>query len=76
MPDAGQPAAGVPAGLVHIYHGLTWGPLIREIVSAATGRNIREILATEILEPLGFRWTNYGVAEQDVPLGGTEPCDR
>jgi CubicO group peptidase (beta-lactamase class C family) len=55
-------------GLVHVYHGLTWGPLVREIVSAATGRNIREILATEILDPLGFRWTNYGVAERDVPL--------
>ena len=55
-------------GLVHIYHGLTWGPLIREIVSAATGRNIREILATEILDPLGFRWTNYGVAPADVAL--------
>jgi CubicO group peptidase (beta-lactamase class C family) len=55
-------------GLMHIYHGLTWGPLIREIVSAATGRSIREILATEILEPLNFRWTNYGVAEHDVPL--------
>lgn len=55
-------------GLVHIYHGVTWGPLIREIVSAATGRNIREILATEILDPLGFRWTNYGVSEADVPL--------
>ena len=56
-------------GLMHIYHGLTWGPLIREIVSAATGRNIREILATEILDPLGFRWTNYGVAQVDVHLG-------
>src|SRR3954447_9086601 len=55
-------------GLVHIYHGLTWGPLMREIVSAATGRSIREILGTEILDPLGFRWTNYGVAERDVPL--------
>jgi CubicO group peptidase (beta-lactamase class C family) len=55
-------------GLVHIYHGLTWGPLIREIVAAATGRSIREILATEILDPLRFRWTNYGVAEADVPL--------
>ena len=53
---------------MHIYHGVTWGPLVREIVSAATGRNIREILATEILDPLGFRWTNYGVAEADVPL--------
>jgi CubicO group peptidase (beta-lactamase class C family) len=55
-------------GLLHIYHGLTWGPLVREIVSAATGRNIREILATEILDPLGFRWTNYGVADADVAL--------
>lgn len=55
-------------GLMHIYHGLTWGPLVREIVSAATGRDIREILGTEILDPLGFRWTNYGVAEADVPL--------
>ena len=55
-------------GLLHIYHGLTWGPLIREIVSAATGRNIREVLATEILDPLSFRWTNYGVAQADVPL--------
>lgn len=53
-------------GLIHLYHGVTWGPLIREIVSAATGRGIREILAAEILDPLGFRWTNYGVAEQDV----------
>src|SRR6202023_2325832 len=56
-------------GLVHIYHALTWGPLMREIVSAATGKNIRDILATEILDPLGFRWTNYGVAEADVPRG-------
>ncbi|WP_343601229.1 lipase LipE [Mycobacterium sp.] len=55
-------------GLIHIYHALTWGPLMREIVSAATGKDIREILAAEILDPLGFRWTNYGVAAQDVPL--------
>jgi CubicO group peptidase (beta-lactamase class C family) len=55
-------------GLMHIYHGLTWGPIIREIVSAATGMNIRDLLAEEILDPLGFRWTNYGVAEADVPL--------
>jgi CubicO group peptidase (beta-lactamase class C family) len=55
-------------GLVHIYHGLTWGPLVREIVSAATGKSIRDILAAEILDPLGFRWSNYGVAAHDVPL--------
>jgi CubicO group peptidase (beta-lactamase class C family) len=55
-------------GLVHIYHGLTWGPLVREIVLAATGRNIRDILAEDILDPLGFRWTNYGVTPEEVPL--------
>ncbi|MGF2952153.1 serine hydrolase, partial [Mycobacterium sp. THU-M116] len=55
-------------GLVHMYHALTWGPLIREIVWRATGTEIREILATEILDPLGFRWTNFGVAKHDVPL--------
>lgn len=55
-------------GLVHIYHALTWGPLVREIVSAATGRSIRDVLADGILDPLGFRWTNYGVAQDDLPL--------
>ncbi|ADU01648.1 lipase LipE [Mycolicibacterium gilvum] len=55
-------------GLIHVYHGVTWGPLMREIISAATGRSIRDILADEILTPLGFRWTNYGVAPEDVPL--------
>jgi CubicO group peptidase (beta-lactamase class C family) len=57
-----------PPGRFHIYHGVTWGPLMREIISAATGRSIRDILAEDILDPLGFRWTNYGVAPQDVPL--------
>lgn len=57
-----------PPGTVHMYHALTWGPLVREIVAAATGRSIRDILAAEILDPLGFRWTNFGVAVDDVPL--------
>ena len=66
-------------GLVHIYHGLTWGPLMREIVSAATGRNIRDILADEILDPLGFRWTNYGVAPSKMfrwSHRATSPANR
>lgn len=57
-----------PPGTLHMYHALTWGPLMREIVAAATGRSIRDILAEQILDPLGFRWTNFGVAEQDVSL--------
>ena len=55
-------------GLVHIYHGVTWGPLMRVFINAASGRNIRDILHDEILGPLNFRWTNYGVAAEDVAL--------
>ncbi|KZS67515.1 lipase LipE [Mycobacterium pseudokansasii] len=55
-------------GLVHMYHALTWGPLMREIIWRTTGREIRDILAAEILDPLGFRWTNFGVAKKDLPL--------
>ncbi|MFT3663126.1 MAG: serine hydrolase [Gordonia sp. (in: high G+C Gram-positive bacteria)] len=57
-----------PPGTLHFYHALTWGPLVREIVAAATGRGIRDVLAEEILDPLGFRWTNFGVRPDDVPL--------
>lgn len=57
-------------GRLHFYHALTWGPLVRELVLAATGRSIREITATEILEPLGFRWSNFGVAPQDLGAVG------
>ncbi|WP_244967596.1 beta-lactamase family protein [Tsukamurella tyrosinosolvens] len=57
-------------GRLHFYHALTWGPLVRELVLAATGRTIREIAATEILDPLGFRWTNFGVTPEDLPAVG------
>lgn len=57
-----------PPGAVHFYHALTWGPLVREIVAAATGSSIRDILDAEILAPLGFRWTNFGVSIDDVAL--------
>ncbi|MFV8318980.1 lipase LipE [Mycobacterium sp. 23] len=57
-----------PPGRMHMYHALTWGPLMREIVYAAAGKDIRDILAAQILDPLHFRWTNFGVAPQDIPL--------
>ena len=34
--------------------------------TAVTGRDIRTVLAEEFLDPLGFRWMNYGVAAADV----------
>ena len=50
------------------YHAITAGFLLGEIVHRITGSDIRTVLAREILEPLGFRWMNYGVAEADLPL--------
>ncbi|MGH3519516.1 MAG: serine hydrolase domain-containing protein [Haloechinothrix sp.] len=53
------------------YHALSGGAVLGEIVERVMGKNIREVLATEILQPLGFRWTNYGVASEDVPKVAT-----
>lgn len=48
------------------YHALTAGYLIGEIVQVATGKGIREVLAEEILDPLRFRWSNFGVQPSDI----------
>ncbi len=48
------------------YHALSGGYILGEIVHRVTGKEIGDVLAEEILEPLGFRWTNYGVAEGDL----------
>jgi CubicO group peptidase (beta-lactamase class C family) len=54
-------------GRVLAYHAVSGGFILGEIVARVTGRTIREVLAAEILDPLRFRWTNYGVAPDDVP---------
>jgi CubicO group peptidase (beta-lactamase class C family) len=48
------------------YHAISGGYIIGEVVHRVTGKSIREVLAEEILDPLGFRWTNYGVDPADV----------
>jgi CubicO group peptidase (beta-lactamase class C family) len=48
------------------YHAVSGGYILGEIVNRVTGKDIRTVLAEEILDPLGFRWTNYGVAPQDI----------
>ena len=55
-------------GAAQSYHAISGGFVLGEIVRRVTGKDIRSVLSTEILEPLGFRWTNYGVAPADVPL--------
>jgi CubicO group peptidase (beta-lactamase class C family) len=56
----------VKPGTLLAYHAVSGGFILGAIVERVTGRTIREVLAEEILDPLGFRWGNYGVAEDDV----------
>lgn len=58
------------AGKRQAYHAVSGGSLLGEVVREITGRSIRDVLAEEILDPLGFRWMNYGVDPADVPLVG------
>lgn len=54
------------AGKRQAYHAVSGGNLLGEVVREITGKDVREVLAEEILDPLGFRWMNYGVAPEDV----------
>jgi CubicO group peptidase (beta-lactamase class C family) len=60
----------VKPGTLLAYHAVSGGFILGEIVQRVTGRSIRDVLASEFLDPLGFRWMNYGVAPEDVPLVG------
>ena len=57
-------------GAAVAYHTVSGGFVLGEIVRRATGNDIRTVLRKELLEPLGFRWMNYGVAPEDVPKVG------
>jgi CubicO group peptidase (beta-lactamase class C family) len=52
------------------YHAVSGGFIIAEIVQRVTGKTIREVLAEEFLDPLGFRWGNFGVDDVDVDAVG------
>ena len=55
------------AGKRQAYHAVSGGSILGEVVREVTGKSIRDVLAEAILEPLGFRWMNYGVAPEDIP---------
>ncbi len=54
-------------GKMLAYHAISGGFIVGEIVKRVTGKDIRTVLAEKVLDPLGFRWTNFGVAPEDVP---------
>src|SRR5262249_24592015 len=56
----------VKPGTLLAYHAVTGGIILGEIVQRGTGKSIRDVIHDEILGPLGFRWGNYGGAEEDV----------
>jgi CubicO group peptidase (beta-lactamase class C family) len=57
-------------GKLLAYHAVSGGFLLGEVVRAATGKDIRQVLEEEVLDPLGFRFGSYGVAPEDLPLVG------
>jgi CubicO group peptidase (beta-lactamase class C family) len=59
-------------GKLLAYHAVSGGFILGEVVRSVRGKDIREVLAQEILDPLGFRWTNYGVSPEDVASVGTD----
>jgi CubicO group peptidase (beta-lactamase class C family) len=60
----------VKPGTALAYHAVAGGFILGEIVQRVTGKTVREVLAQEILEPLRFRWGNYGVASEDLDQVG------
>ncbi len=52
------------------YHAVSGGFILGEVAERVSGKDIRTLLADEILDPLGFHWNNYGVRPEDVPEVG------
>lgn len=57
-------------GKLLAYHAVSGGFILAEVVERVTGKPIREVMQEEILDPLGFRWGNYGVAPEDLDAVG------
>jgi CubicO group peptidase (beta-lactamase class C family) len=60
----------VKPGTLLAYHAISGGFILGEIVWRITGKSIRDVLAEEILDPLDFRWGNYGVRPEEVDQVG------
>ena len=52
-----------PAGQVPAYHFLSYGFILGELVQRVTGRPIQQVLADELLEPLGLNDIHLGLPD-------------
>lgn len=59
--------SGTPGG-APAYHAVTGGLVLEAVTRRATGRSLRDVLRTEIKEPLGLGWLDLGVAADQVEL--------
>jgi CubicO group peptidase (beta-lactamase class C family) len=50
------------------YHAVSGGFVLGEVARRVTGQDIRTVLRKEVIDPLGFRWMNYGVGSGDLDL--------
>jgi len=60
----------VKPGTLLAYHAISGGFILGEIAYRVTGKSVRELLAESLLDPLGFRWTNFGVRPEEVEQVG------
>jgi len=49
------------------YHALTGGYVLGELVQRITGANIAEFLRTNVQEPMGMTYFNYGASAEQYP---------
>lgn len=56
-----------PEGGSMAYHAITGGVILGEIIHRVTGDTIRAFVNEAVRKPLGFRYFNYGVPDEDIP---------
>ncbi len=60
----------VKPGTFLAYHAVSGGFILAEVILRATGQTVRDVLRERLLQPLGFRWSSYGVAGGEVSQVG------
>ncbi len=69
-----------PPGAVPAYHILSFGFILGEVIQRVTGADVREVMRTEILGPLGLADTYLGLPaplwHRHVPVRGHGPVTR
>lgn len=53
-------------GRMLAYHAVTGGFILGAVIERVTQKSLRDLIRTEISEPLGLRWLNYGVAPEHI----------